>query len=364
MKPQELSKQGENDGSAEAYMPFEQDEEVAEATHIASAAAEISAEGEIIKVEPPEDFPGQHSPRWKRKRKRTASIGGAIFLCSNATEQQCFQHGIFGLPETKNYFVQNVKKGMKLFLFNVDQKLLHGVFSAASDGGMNLIPEAFGHQHRFPAQVLFEVHEACAPLQESTFRPAIEENYAFDHKFWNGLSFDQVSLLERMFRPWFPDDLVPRQRRPMRIAAQQVEGRHPALPRRRPRRRRAQQEPVPVVHTPSDDNSDIENWGYPFPQRRPLAPEPLRELYSAPDARSLLASAYEDRFYLGPREPQGEMDEYLRRRRREIESERLRREFPNSGRGPSLLRHDPFYERYAAARRSLVPGIGDLYFRE
>ncbi|MCO5600159.1 hypothetical protein L7F22_054267 [Adiantum nelumboides] len=372
MKLQELSKQGEDDGSAEVYASFKQDEDLSEATHIASAAAEISGEGEIIKEEPPlEDCPGPHSPArsWGRKRKRTAVIGGAIFLCSNATERQCFEHHVFGLPETNKYFVQIVKKRMKLFLYNVDQKLLYGVFMAASDGGMNLIPQAFGHQRRFPAQVLFEVHEACAPLQENAFRPAIEENYVSDHKFLNGLSFEQVSRLEQMFRPRFREDIVRRQRRQMRTAAQQ-EGlgelhgseRQSALPRR-PRRRALQQAPIPAIHTPSDEYFARENLCYPLaPQRRPLAPEPLRELYSAPDARSLLASAYEDRFYLGPREPQGEMDEYLRRRREIEESERLRREFPNSG--PSLLRHDPFYERYAAARRSLVPGIGDLYFRE
>ncbi|MCO5600160.1 hypothetical protein L7F22_054268 [Adiantum nelumboides] len=336
MKLQELSKQGEDDGSAEVYASFKQDEDLSEATHIASAAAEISGEGEIIKEEPPlEDCPGPHSPArsWGRKRKRTAVIGGAIFLCSNATERQCFEHHVFGLHETNKYFVQIVKKRMKLFLYNVDQKLLYGVFMAASDGGMNLIPQAFGHQRRFPAQVLFEVHEACAPLQENAFRPAIEENYVSDHKFLNG-----------------------------RAGELHGSERQSALPRR-PRRRALQQAPIPAIHTPSDEYFARENLCYPLaPQRRPLAPEPLRELYSAPDARSLLASAYEDRFYLGPREPQGEMDEYLRRRREIEESERLRREFPNSG--PSLLRHDPFYERYAAARRSLVPGIGDLYFRE
>ncbi|KAI5073212.1 hypothetical protein GOP47_0011225 [Adiantum capillus-veneris] len=125
---------------------------------------------------------------------------GVIFLCINATEADCFTHHVFGLPETKKSIVKKVNPGMALFLFNVDQKCLHGIYTATLDGAMNLVPRAF--QGKFPAQVLFveDVDNASVSLQESEFIPAIEENYITDHKFRIELSSEQVGKLERIFR--------------------------------------------------------------------------------------------------------------------------------------------------------------------
>jgi Development and cell death domain len=47
-----------------------------------------------------------------------------------------------------------VKEGMYLFLFNTDDRNMCGVFKAASDGRMNIIPEAFSSSgSSYPAQV-------------------------------------------------------------------------------------------------------------------------------------------------------------------------------------------------------------------
>ncbi|KAI5073878.1 hypothetical protein GOP47_0011891 [Adiantum capillus-veneris] len=107
-----------------------------------------------------------------------------------------------------------------------------------------------------------------------------------------------------------------------------------------------------------EDEDERENWDFTMesPQRRPPAPEyPLRELYSAPGARYLLTHAHEDRYHL--RQPSApwsrdEMGPYFRRMRDIEEAERrMRLEFSA---GPSLLRYDPLYERYAEERREFM----------
>ncbi|KAI5073211.1 hypothetical protein GOP47_0011224 [Adiantum capillus-veneris] len=92
------------------------------------------------------------------------------------------------------------------------------IYKTTSDGGMNLVPDAFqGSIREFPAQVLFEVHKACIPLQQNEFRHAIEENYTTRrHEFRNDLSAEQVATLEGIFCPVGSRDL-PRRRQPRNI---------------------------------------------------------------------------------------------------------------------------------------------------
>ncbi|KAL2344694.1 hypothetical protein Fmac_005979 [Flemingia macrophylla] len=125
---------------------------------------------------------------------------GAIFLSNSDTKRECFRQGIFGLPATEIQFVEQVKAGMILFLFEYEKRQLHGVFKATCDGGINIVPNAFavvGKQ--CPAQVKFDLIWSCKPLPEKLFREAIRENYFSSNKFNFGLCENQVYRLLYLF---------------------------------------------------------------------------------------------------------------------------------------------------------------------
>ncbi|KAJ1397124.1 Development/cell death domain [Sesbania bispinosa] len=125
---------------------------------------------------------------------------GAIFMSNSETKRECFKRRLFGLPSSKIHFVEQVKAGMILFLFEYEQRQLHGVFKASCDGAMNIVPNAFTSlRKQFPAQVKFIPIWHCKPLPENTFRGAIKENYFSSNKFNFGLSENQVNKLLNLF---------------------------------------------------------------------------------------------------------------------------------------------------------------------
>lgn len=90
------------------------------------------------------------SSRKKKAKKRVESMG-MIFMCSSVTKNDCFQYRVFGLPESKKADVEKIYTGMRLFLYDVDLKLMYGIYKAAGPGGYNIVPKAFKSQ--FPSQV-------------------------------------------------------------------------------------------------------------------------------------------------------------------------------------------------------------------
>lgn len=79
---------------------------------------------------------------------------GAIFMSNSETKRECFKRGLFGLPSSDIQFVEQIKTGMILFLFEYDKRQLHGVFKASCDGAINIVPNAFAKVGKqFPAQV-------------------------------------------------------------------------------------------------------------------------------------------------------------------------------------------------------------------
>ncbi|XP_019159967.1 PREDICTED: uncharacterized protein LOC109156567 [Ipomoea nil] len=125
---------------------------------------------------------------------------GAIFMSNRSTKDECFNKRVFGLPLSSANFVKNVKAGMFLFLFEYEQRNLYGVFKATSDGGMNIIPQAYRSLGMsFPAQVRFRIVWRCHPLSENCFRDAIRDNYYAPNKFRFGLSEEQVQKLLWLF---------------------------------------------------------------------------------------------------------------------------------------------------------------------
>ncbi|RDY09168.1 hypothetical protein CR513_06505, partial [Mucuna pruriens] len=125
---------------------------------------------------------------------------GAIFMSNSETKRECFRRGLLGLPSTDIQFIEQVRAGMILFLFEYEKRQLHGVFKASSDGAINIVPNAFAAVGKqYPAQVKFETIWFCKPLPEKLFRDAIRENYFSANKFNFGLSEDQVYKLLYLF---------------------------------------------------------------------------------------------------------------------------------------------------------------------
>ncbi|KAL6606729.1 hypothetical protein ACP70R_042382 [Stipagrostis hirtigluma subsp. patula] len=136
----------------------------------------------------------------KAQSKQRLEFGGAIFLCNQLTRKECFEKKLFGLGAYFADFVERVKAGTTLFLYDIDQRKLHGVFEATSDGAMDIIPDAYISvgQH-YPSQIRFKRIWFCKPLMEGEFQGAIQKSFAIKNKFSYGLSHQQVSELLQLF---------------------------------------------------------------------------------------------------------------------------------------------------------------------
>ncbi|KAK9069139.1 hypothetical protein SSX86_013255 [Deinandra increscens subsp. villosa] len=132
----------------------------------------------------------------KKSSKRVESMG-MVFMCSSKTKADCFRYKILGLPETKKEKVLQIYRGMRLFLFDVDLRLMYGIFKAAGPGGYNIEPKAF--KSEFPSQVRFTVLDDCLPLAEEKFKSVLKENYYSRNKFEGLLKAEQVKNLCKLF---------------------------------------------------------------------------------------------------------------------------------------------------------------------
>ncbi|XP_015694301.1 uncharacterized protein LOC102714471 [Oryza brachyantha] len=136
----------------------------------------------------------------KAQSKEGLTYDGAIFLCNRLTRKECFEKKLFGLSAHCADFIQTVKVGATLFLYDVDQHKLHGVFEATSDGSMNIIPDAFVSSGKsYPCQIRFKRIWFCKPLMESEYHDAMQTKFMPKNKFRNGLSHQQVLKLLHLF---------------------------------------------------------------------------------------------------------------------------------------------------------------------
>lgn len=131
------------------------------------------------------------------EENKEGSPSGFIFTCDGISKLECFRSRVFGLPVSQIDLVRRIAPGTVLFLFDCELKILYGVYSATSDGGTNLVSDAFGG--KFPAQVKFQIERDCYPLPEGLFKGAIQNNYS-EGKFRPNLDYFQVQKLLSMFQ--------------------------------------------------------------------------------------------------------------------------------------------------------------------
>jgi len=80
-------------------------------------------------------------------------IRGFVFACTKETEAECLSRLLFGTDRVYGPIVIRIRKGDLIFLNNIDTNVLYGVFKAASDGGFNIQPEAFGGHYPYQVKV-------------------------------------------------------------------------------------------------------------------------------------------------------------------------------------------------------------------
>ncbi|RWR81613.1 Dev_Cell_Death domain-containing protein [Cinnamomum micranthum f. kanehirae] len=132
------------------------------------------------------------------KASEGAESMGMIFMCNSKTKGDCYHYKVLGLPASKKEKVLKIYKGMRLFLFDIDMKLLYGIYKAAGPGGYNIEHKAFNSA--FPSQVRFSILDDCAPLPVEKFKAAIKDNFYGKNKFNCELTAEQVKNLCKLFR--------------------------------------------------------------------------------------------------------------------------------------------------------------------
>ena len=127
---------------------------------------------------------------------------GMMFICTKDTYNQCMDMGLMGLPRIHVSLVETLRAHTTiLFLFDVSDRVLHGIFEATSDGGDLIEPTAWVRNRYkpcpFPAQIRFR------PVARFTSLP----EHAIRHIFHDGnrvrkLDRDQIHELVHLFIEW------------------------------------------------------------------------------------------------------------------------------------------------------------------
>ncbi|KAL6606728.1 hypothetical protein ACP70R_042381 [Stipagrostis hirtigluma subsp. patula] len=124
---------------------------------------------------------------------------GAIIICNRMTKREFLKQKLFALPGYAATFIQKIRAGMLLFLYEHEERKLYGVFEATSDGALDILPDAFASLWKFrPAQVLFKRVWFCKPLTEVDFPDAIKGSFHPQMSFL-GISYLQVLDLVNLF---------------------------------------------------------------------------------------------------------------------------------------------------------------------
>ncbi|KAE9463526.1 hypothetical protein C3L33_04549, partial [Rhododendron williamsianum] len=135
-------------------------------------------------------------PRKRGRKNKVAGLGSETLATKGKISQD--HQARKRLPRgLRRDIVEKIYKGMRLFLFDFDLKLMYGIYKAAGPGGYNIEPKAF--KSAFPSQVRFTVLDDCLPLAEEKFKTVIKENYYGKNKFNCQLTSQQVKDLCKLF---------------------------------------------------------------------------------------------------------------------------------------------------------------------
>lgn len=122
-------------------------------------------------------FSGPPTSRW------LVNQPGFVFTCTTQTIDECFGRMLFGLPQDREPLAQQyVTPGTLLFLFNLSDQHLLGIFEAISPALVNIMPTAFCHGPNmpspFPVQVRFAVmlNAPALPISDPQIKQVIGDN--------------------------------------------------------------------------------------------------------------------------------------------------------------------------------------------
>ncbi|KAL3700377.1 hypothetical protein R1sor_018399 [Riccia sorocarpa] len=143
----------------------------------------------------------------QRKLAERGRLGSVIFGCTNATYNECVNNKLFGLPYSHHSYVEHIEPGMPLFLFNYNDRRMHGIFEAVSEGGLNINPYGWtgtdsGARTQFPAQVRVQLRadfRKIVSLPEAVFKDAIIDNYYMPTHFFFEVDMEQTERLITLF---------------------------------------------------------------------------------------------------------------------------------------------------------------------
>ena len=133
------------------------------------------------------------------------ALAGLVFICNLNTFNECLSRRLLGLPQKDWSLVQKLKRGMFVFLYNYGGRQLHGIYRASGDGALNLDTTAWsrpGGGSRFPAQLQFEIHRVCKPLEYVQFSKIVTTTTTEQGgvRIQKELSGKQVQLLKQAFQ--------------------------------------------------------------------------------------------------------------------------------------------------------------------
>ena len=82
---------------------------------------------------------------------------GYVFVCDNATKDECLHRGLFGLPASElKHMQQHIVKETICFLYNRDEESISGPFYALDVPQLDIVPSAFGQACAAQVQVRHE----------------------------------------------------------------------------------------------------------------------------------------------------------------------------------------------------------------
>eukprot|EP00970_Alexandrium_tamarense_P000851 scaffold97_cov193-Alexandrium_tamarense.AAC.20 len=103
---------------------------------------------------------------------------GFIFGCNSQTMDECLGRGLFGLPAHMKIAAAGIRPGSSIFLYNVSERLIFGIFEALTPAIMNMEPKAFSKNPKaqtspFPVQIRVRISLECPPVHDDD--PALND---------------------------------------------------------------------------------------------------------------------------------------------------------------------------------------------